>query len=101
MTVTLNLKPEVEAEIAQQAAAKGTGISHYLEQMIENSVTPRQVVPEQESAKNYTAREVLRAWRAQNATTDPAELEQRRRDWEEFKGALNESHTSSDRVLFP
>lgn len=101
MTVTLNLRPEVEAEIAQKAAAEGTGVSDYLEQMIEKSVSPPQVVPEQESVRNHAAREVLRAWRAQNATTDPAELEQRRHDWEEFKTALNESHTSSDRVLFP
>jgi hypothetical protein len=49
---------------------------------------------------NVRAVSLLKAWEAEDATDDPAELEARRDDWEATKASLNESH-SSDRRLFP
>lgn len=49
--------------------------------------------------KNKAALEVLRAWRKQNATDDPKEIERRQSDWEEFKTVLDEDRPS-ERKLF-
>jgi len=102
MTVTLNLKPEVEAEITQKAAAEGMGVADYLEKMIEETIKmgPPAVLPQTQWERNQAALTVLRQWREENKTDDLEEIARRRADWEEFKKGMNESHTSS-RVLFP
>lgn len=101
MTVQVELSPEVEIKVAVKAAQKGLAVPDYLKSVIEEDVTPiTSSQPDEESSRNLAALEVLRAWRAQNATDDPAELDRRRQDWQEFKTALNDSHTS-DRILFP
>jgi len=46
------------------------------------------------------ALEMLRHWREEDATTDAAEIERRRRSWEAFKAGLNEHH-SSGRKVYP
>ncbi|NER23445.1 MAG: hypothetical protein F6J86_13025 [Symploca sp. SIO1B1] len=38
MTIQLQLKPEVEAQLIAQAAAKGISVETYLESVIENSL---------------------------------------------------------------
>lgn len=38
MTVTLELKPEVEARVVEQAASRGVPVKDFLESMIENSL---------------------------------------------------------------
>ena len=102
MTVTLTLKPEVEAQIAQKAGAEGTGVSDYLEKMIEETVRPepRVVHPQTQQERNQAALAVLRQWREENKTDDPEEIARRHADWEEFKAAINESHTSN-RIIYP
>ena len=102
MTVILNLKPELEKKVAQQAAAEGTAVSYYLEKLIEETVTPEPAIIDTQAQilKNQAALAMLRQWNEEDATDDPAELEKRQVEWEEFKAAMNESH-SSDRVLFP
>lgn len=102
MTVTLNLKPEVEAEIAQKAAAEGTGVSDYLEKMIEETVKPEPPAarPQTQWEKNQAALAVLRQWREEDKTDDPEEIARRQAELDEFKAAMNESHTSN-RVIYP
>ena len=102
MTVTLNLKPEVEAEIAQKAAAEGTGISDYLEKMIEERVVPGPATDRLQAQleKSQAALAMLRQWREEDKTDDPEEIARRQAELDEFKMAMNESHTSS-RILFP
>ncbi len=102
MTVTLNLKPEVEAEIAQKAAAEGTGVSDYLEKMIEETVKPEPhvVYSQEQLAKNQAALIMLEEWDREDETDDPQEVARRQAEWEEFKKGMNENHTS-DRVIYP
>ena len=98
--VMVELSPETETRLAARAAQNGLGVSEYLKTVVEEDVMPNTGSQKEETSDNLAALEVLRAWRAQNATDDPTELEQRRQDWQEFKSALNEAHTS-ERVLFP
>ncbi len=102
MTVTLNLKPEVEAQIAQKAAAEGTEVSDYLEKMIEHTIKPgpRVVYSQEQLAKNQAALAMLEEWDKEDKTDDPEEIARRQADWEEFKKGMNENHTS-DRIIYP
>lgn len=102
MTVTLKLKPEVEAQIAQKAAAEGTGVSDYLEKMIEEAVKPepRVVHSQEQLARNQAALAMLEERGREDETDDPKEIARRQAEWEEFKKGMNENHTS-DRVIYP
>lgn len=102
MTVTLNLNPGVKAKITQEAAAEGTGVSDYLEKMIEETVKPkpRVVYSQEQLAKNQAALAMLEEWDREDETDDPEEIARRRAEWEEFKKGMNENHTS-DRVIYP
>lgn len=102
MTVTLNLKPEVEATIAQKAAAEGTGVSGYLEKIIERTVRPkpRVVYSQEQLTKNQAALAMLKEWDWEDETDDPEEIARRQAEWEEFRKGMNENHTS-DRIIYP
>jgi hypothetical protein len=91
MTVTLDLKPELDALLQDLARASGLTVEEYLQRWIEESVPPRD---------NRSAVALLERWAAEDSTQDPAELESRRSEWRAFKAAMNEAH-SSDRILYP
>ena len=42
MTVTLELKPEVEARVLEQAVSRGVPVEDFLESVIENSLSGRE-----------------------------------------------------------
>lgn len=65
---------------------------------IKNAPPPLSV--EEQRKKNQAARELLRAWREEDATDDPEQIAQSEAEWEEVKKSMNENH-SSNRVLFP
>lgn len=103
MTVTLDLPPDMEAEISEEAAEKGQDLSHYLLSIIQGRVTsdkPRVIYSQEQLAKNQAALAVLRQWREEDATDDPEEIARRQAEWEEFKEGMNKAHTS-DRVIYP
>lgn len=102
MTVILNLRPEVEVKIAQRAATEGTTVSAYLEKIAEQTVVSEPSIsrPQTQFEKNQAALAVLREWDEEDATDDPEEIARRQAELDEFKAALNESHTSN-RVIYP
>ncbi len=91
MTVTLELKPDLDRRLRQLARASGLAIEAYLVNLIETAAPNR---------RNKAAVELLGEWAEEDATSDPEELEAREGEWESLKAGLNEGHTS-DRVLFP
>jgi hypothetical protein len=67
MTVTLNLKPEVEAGLLAQAHAAGMTLEDYLLSMVEGAVLPASqpaLTPEQRAA-------AFEAWSASHRPTPP------------------------------
>jgi len=53
MTITIEIKPEVEAELAAQAAAKGMDVSSYVASLLERSL------PQKPQARKQTLSEFL------------------------------------------
>ena len=102
MTVLLELSPEVEAKLTAKAAERGLAVPDYVKSMVEQTVKQEILIDHsaQQQKGNQEALTFLRQRMAEDKTDDPEELEERRIEWEEFKQAINESHTS-DRVLFP
>ena len=67
MTVTLNLKPEVEAGLLAQAQASGMSVEAYLLSMVEGIVLPateKILSPEQRAS-------AFEAWSANHRATPP------------------------------
>lgn len=92
MTITLALKPEVEARVSAQASDKGLPVETYLELVIEAAVRPN------DTRDRVLA--LLDQWRAEDATDDPTEIRARQTDWEDLKIQLDANRTSY-RPLFP
>ena len=57
MTVTLNLKPEIEAGLVTQAQASGMTVEEYLLSVVEGVVLPatQKALPEEERAPAFEA----------------------------------------------
>ncbi|MGB8770587.1 MAG: hypothetical protein WCC92_13280 [Candidatus Korobacteraceae bacterium] len=67
MTVTLNLKPEIEAELLAQAQSRGLTIEEYLLSVVEGTVLPA-------TQKALSAEEratAFEAWSASHRPTPP------------------------------
>lgn len=67
MTVTLNLKPEVEAGLSAQAQASGMTVEEYVLSMVEGAVlpTPHNALSAEERAAAFEA------WSASHRPTPP------------------------------
>jgi hypothetical protein len=65
MTVTLNLKPEVEAGLFAQARASGMTVEEYLLSMVEGVVLPATTLPPEQRAAAFEA------WSANHRATPP------------------------------
>lgn len=103
MTVTLDLPPDMEAEISEEAAEQGQELPDYLLSIIQERTTsekPRIVYSEEQRRKNQAAIDMLNEWDKEDETDDPDEIARRQAEWEEFKIGMNAAHTSN-RVIYP
>ena len=100
MTITSKSRPK--AETTRPTATADPTIQDRIDAMIAEAVknAPPPLSAEEQRKKNQAARELLRAWREEDATDDPEQIAQSEAEWEEFKKSMNENH-SSNRVLFP
>jgi len=94
VTVTLDLRPEVEAEITRRAEAAGADLQEQVNQIIAEAVKrqPPTLSDDALMERNQKAQAVLRQWRQEDKTDDPEEVTRRQADLDEFKAAMNESH---------
>jgi hypothetical protein len=88
MRVTLDLEPKLDHDLRALARAKGVSVEQYLRDLISQVVQRR---------SGHAAVSLLCEWEAEDATE---EIARRQRDWEDFRDAMNRSH-SSDRILYP
>jgi glutamate synthase domain-containing protein 3 len=91
MTVTIELRHDLDTHLRQLAEEQGMEMEEFLAELIEKAVP---------AMGSRAGVELLAAWDREDATQDPEELEERQLEWDAMKKAMNESH-SSDRILFP
>ncbi len=87
MTLTLELPPEVEGALAEEARREGTTP----EQLVLKDLRRRYQVPE---PRPDTMLELFAKWEAEDATDDPDELARRNQEWETTKAALESNRFS-------
>ena len=92
MTLSIQLGPDVEARLKDAAERLGVDASEYARRLIEQSLPARN--------PPSALHDLFAQWDAEDTTTDPAELETRQREWEEFRNSINGNH-SSDRIIYP
>ena len=92
MTLTIELEPEVEKRLQEVAVSQGVDANEYARRLIEEHL------PDTEDPLV----KLMLAWKEEDATDDPAELEARDREWEELKADLNANRAATgERLLFP
>lgn len=87
VTITL---PEPLAERVREAATReGISADGLALRLLDSSLA---------SSKDQATLDLLRSWDQEDATSDPVELEERRREFDEFRRSMNES---CGRVIYP
>ena len=105
MTITLDLRPELEARLKTTAARAGLSPAKYLEDWIEQIP---EVMPDEELAKliaesqeppkaasTGSLSELFAQWRKEDETSDPDELARRDTELEELKANLNANRAAT------
>ena len=95
MTLSLSLSPQAEARLRARAAATGQPVDVYASRVLELAVSSPSTGTDDQATIS-----LLRSWNEQDATSDPAEIAARQRDWEEFAASIN-AHHSSNRKVYP
>lgn len=90
MTLTLELPPEVEGALENEARRKGTTPAQLvLEDLRRRYPAP---APRQDNQNKMTA--LFAQWDAEDATDDSAEIARRNQEWEATKAALEANRFS-------
>jgi hypothetical protein len=96
MTLILDLPPELEARLRTVARQKGTDPAECARQLLAEHL------PAQAAAVEDPTVTLLRQWREQDATDDPAELQRAEAELQELQASLNASRAAAGaRLLFP
>ena len=93
MTLSVSLSAEAEAKLREKAAAVGQPLDAYASRVLEQAATGATV-----EAGDRATIDLLHSWNEEDATTDPAEIAARQRDWEEFAKSINAHHSSHRKV---
>jgi len=95
VTLMLDLSPELESRLKNEAATHGVAPEEYAKRILQENL------PEEKAAPGNSLQQLFAQWDAEDATTDPEELARRQRDWEELKAALNRNRGGAFRKPFP
>jgi len=108
MTLTIELSPQEEAWLTDQAAQQGLQPTDVVKRLIDGQLPPAELqeTPDQSppaiSAKNAAAIAMLQSWLEEDATDDPEELRQAEEELEELKRNLNANRAATgERLVFP
>ena len=96
MTLTINLPPDVLDRVAEKAKAEGLDAAAVVEQTVAREFAPAEkeddwdmpYTREEAAANAASLRELFAQWDEEDKDVDPEEA---RREWEEFKEAMNET----------
>jgi hypothetical protein len=95
VTIQIELTPEEEARLRAAAARTGVEPAECARQLL------REHLPLLSPGAQAT-RDLLRAWREEDATSDPEAIRQAEEELAEFKRAMNEPRAAAGaRLLYP
>jgi len=95
--MTITIPPELESRLKHAASQRGVEADRFAQQLIEQGLSkPR---------PNQATLDLLAEWDLEEATTDPAEIERRREEAEQFMRSLTRSRVETEgpgaRKLWP
>lgn len=100
MTLMLDLTPELEERLRQEALRRGVAPEDYARDLLKQHVPHSRPAGPADSLKALFA-----SWAAEDQTDDPEEIARRQRDWEELARNLDRNRVESGgtnvRRLFP
>jgi hypothetical protein len=89
--LTIDIPPDLEERLRHTAARDGVDAAEYVRRLLLEKLGS-------DAAPDEATLKLLSTWDAEDATDDPSEIGSRQEEWERFKQALNESHSSNRRV---
>lgn len=89
------LTPETLEQLREEATRRGIGPAEYARQIIEQRLSASQT-----NGPRQSVLEMLDEWDREDETDDRTEIAVRQQDFEQFKDAINASH-SSHRKIYP
>jgi hypothetical protein len=99
MTLSINIAPDVERRLKEEAARQGIDAAEYAKRVVERSL------PAVVGTRDQATLDLLAQWDREDQTDDPAEIERRNREFEELKESLNRNRLESGgpnaRKIFP
>lgn len=105
MSITIELKPDIEARLCQESRTRGVDPEEIVRQLVESAFPPELTDEQRRLAqivKNQKARELLRKWREEDASGDPDEIVRAEAEFEEFKRNMNlNRELSGERPIYP
>jgi hypothetical protein len=92
MSIIVELAPEKEKALYEEARRRGVDSHEYARQLIEAHL------PDPE---NIALAHLMQDWIEEDATDEPAEMERRDAEWQELKAGLNANRAAAgERPLF-
>jgi hypothetical protein len=93
MTLLIDLPPEVEERLQEEANRHGQGVVDYARSLIVHGLPPAA------NDRQRAAISLLESWAAQDATNDPDEIRAAEEELKAFKEAMNQNRTG-ERPLY-
>ncbi len=93
MTLKIDIPPELEARLKREALQHGVAEEEYARQLIDKNLAPA-------PACDQATLDLLAQWKAESHRASVEEIEQAKKEWEEFKKSMNEN-SMSGRLIYP
>lgn len=94
MDLVIHIPPSIGQRLKEVAAQSGLDESEYAARLVIDHL------PREGSSVDRATLELLSEWDREDQTSDPAETERRKREWEEFRKSMNENSLSG-RPIYP
>ena len=103
MTISLEIRPDVEPRLLDEATRRGVDPSAMVAILVDqglSAASPRPTLSTAEPGRGDSLRELFAEWAAEDATDDPAEVQRRQQEFEEFKAGMT-ANSLSRHAVYP